>query len=317
MSVLGLFTRVAPISAEDRSDLEHYRRRMADVQRVCREAAAGNLEARILHVEGDGELSEALHAINDLLDLTDAYVREAGAALEAASQDRFHRVFLTTGMRGAFQRGAGVINKASANMANRARALAAAGEERRRLADELENTVMAAVETVASAATELSATAEVVTGVTKEASGEMERTTELVANFSEASAAIDGIIGVIKRVAEQTNLLALNATIEAARAGEQGRGFAVVAAEVKALSRQTTGATDEVAKKVAQIQGATREVSAAISGIGQTVGRVMNEIGGGGAGQSTGLVGAASELSRLAETLHHDMAKLVFDVRKN
>ncbi|WP_240048335.1 methyl-accepting chemotaxis protein [Crenalkalicoccus roseus] len=68
-------------------------------------------------------------------------------------------------------------------------------------------------------------------------------------------------------------MLALNATIEAARAGESGKGFAVVASEVKTLAGQTTKATEEIGRQIAEMQAATAAAVKAIRGIGTTVER--------------------------------------------
>ncbi len=70
---------------------------------------------------------------------------------------------------------------------------------------------------------------------------------------------IASIVDLIRQVAQRTNLLALNATIEAARAGEAGRGFSVVAQEVKSLASQTTTATNDIAKRIAELQMASGE----------------------------------------------------------
>jgi methyl-accepting chemotaxis protein len=78
--------------------------------------------------------------------------------------------------------------------------------------------------------------------------------------FETAMKRISNAVDSISGIARQTNLLALNATIEAARAGNAGRGFAVVAGEVKVLSKQTSGATAEIAATVTQLTGQLREL---------------------------------------------------------
>jgi methyl-accepting chemotaxis protein len=129
------------------------------------------------------------------------------------------------------------------------------------------------IETVAAGSEEMSASIREIAASAAEAAKvslgavDLARgTTETVAKLGESSTEIGHVIKVITAIAEQTNLLALNATIEAARAGEAGKGFAVVASEVKDLAQETAKATEDIARRVEQIQ---RDTGGAVGAIGE------------------------------------------------
>ncbi len=93
----------------------------------------------------------------------------------------------------------------------------------------------------------------------QEMQGEIEQLEQSIDALTRHHEDVGQVLDMIVTIAEQTNLLALNAAIEAARAGEQGRGFAVVADEVRALSKRTTDATDEVRKLMDTIRAGNQE----------------------------------------------------------
>ncbi len=98
-------------------------RSLAEITDVARRIGKGDLEARILHVRDDDPAAEAKLALNHMLDMTDAFIREAEATLQAALEGRFHRRFLRRGMHGRFFGAAETINQAVGNMAKNAQRL--------------------------------------------------------------------------------------------------------------------------------------------------------------------------------------------------
>jgi len=144
---------------------------LLEAAEVCRRAAAGDLEARVVDIhDAEPEVVTMCHELNHLLDQTDAFIREAAASLDHVAHDKFHRRLLERGLLGSFRRDASIINGATTAMGERSKELAALKEHQRKLADDLEAKVHTMAQVVAGAATELVASAQ-----------ELRRTAELAA----------------------------------------------------------------------------------------------------------------------------------------
>ncbi|MBF0203249.1 MAG: methyl-accepting chemotaxis protein [Desulfamplus sp.] len=114
--------------------------------------------------------------------------------------------------------------------------------------------VAAATEEMSATIGEVASNAEKARLVSEQAITQASEITRLMETLGQAAREIGQVTETITEISSQTNLLALNATIEAARAGEAGKGFAVVANEIKALAKQTAGATEDIKTKISGVQ---------------------------------------------------------------
>ncbi len=109
---------------------------------VCNAVRLGDFDQRLVLPKARGDIGKTADRINSLIDVNDAFVREASLALTAASEGKFYRKIRPEGMGGMFSHSVGKINAAIDMMAE-------ASKDRDRIIDELNDqiggTVKAAV----------------------------------------------------------------------------------------------------------------------------------------------------------------------------
>src|SRR3569833_3011978 len=286
---------------------------IAELARVTEAIAGGEPNAAVPHCDREDELGALARSIRVFQQamLSNA---ELNRTVSSDAEDRARRQSAVSAEIARFSRDIeatladlGVISEqmlaAPAQLATSADA--APGKTAR--AEAASSEASANVRDIASAADELSASVNEIDRqvaqsnvIAGKAVSEAEATNAAVQEMGDAAARIGDEVKLTTDIAEQTYLLALNATIEAARAGEAGRGFAVVAGEVKALSGQTSRATEEIRTQIAGMQRATARSIEAISAIEQTI-RQIGDISSAIAAAVTQQGAATQEIARGVE----------------
>lgn len=191
-------------------ELERHRSALRAITQVCQAAAAGNLEPRVEVLGDEPEFRAVRDALNTLLDLTDAYVRESSASLEYASQSKFYRRFLVRGMLGSFRSGAQTINSAIGAMEATQGRLDEQRSNQTRLADAFEEAVLGLSDQVAAAAVEMESASR---SLEQNAESTAERAGQVAENSMTAShavtvaaSAVEELASTVKSIEQQTEI---------------------------------------------------------------------------------------------------------------
>ncbi len=156
---------------------------IARVRAVCEAAAGGDFEARILNITETGDLGEMMHAINLLIDRTDAYMRESKACLQYVSRNQYFRLIAEKGMVGSFLESAETINRATYFLKER-------NDEFAKIAGQFEVQMKDVVESVSTSVCDLQTVSETVNRSSNDAN---ERSTTVAAGAEQASTNMQGV----------------------------------------------------------------------------------------------------------------------------
>jgi len=211
---------VSAESARPDSQVDEYREWMRQIAKVCEQAARGNLEPRLLRCHASEDIVRLVLAVNHLLDMTDAFVREAGAALDAAAHQKFYRKVIQRGLLGSFRLAAGLINQATDKMGQQAAELGRTELERKQLATavaEVAQSLGASVATIQSNAKDIRIAAENTSDKAASVAAASEETSAIVHDVASATERLNVTAAEIEERVRQSAAIVESAVAEADR----------------------------------------------------------------------------------------------------
>ena len=215
---------------------------IAELASVCEGARHGNLEARAMGRRDGGDLGRAQAEVNNMLDIVDAFVREASVSMDYVSRGKTFRKVLTRGLPGSFHIAADTINAGTDLMDHKLREVAQVSQQFAAGMDRVATTLT-------SASTELKDDAGAMAAAAEETS---RQSTAVASGSEEASASVQSV----------------------ASATEQ------LSASIVEISRQiqlSTAGTRQAVQEAAETNDKIRNLADAAQRIGDVV-KLINEV---------------------------------------
>ena len=194
-----------------------------EVAYVCRKAAQGELEARIMSERQAGRIGAIQKSVNDMLDITDAFQREASASMEYASRGKYFRKILARGLPGSFRRSATVINAGTDSLGRRVVEIADLARQFGTHLDQVAGTLMGAATDLESDAGQMAAAAEKTSVQTSGVLSASDQASRNVATVASAAEQLASSIAEINRQVTGSTASTARAVDEANRAGSEIR----------------------------------------------------------------------------------------------
>ncbi len=199
---------------------------------ICAAAAGGDLEVRILAAPEPGDIGRLQRSVNNLLDITDAFVREAKGSAHHVSKGKYFRKVLLQGLPGSFRNAARTLNDATERMEVQVKEFAA-------YIGELEKSIGTVVNGVSSAAGDMRSSAETMSRTASETSEQAvsvatagEQASANVQTVATAAEELSCSISEISRQIALSSAIARSGVDRAERANGTVRGLTDAAQKV-------------------------------------------------------------------------------------
>jgi methyl-accepting chemotaxis protein len=215
---------------------------IARMREVCAAAAKGDLEPRITAIPEDDELGELAWEINALLDMTNSFVREAAASMQAASEGRYYRKIILRGMGGEFRRSSKTINDGTEVMHLQAEEIASQRTRREDIARDFERMLRQEIDEVIEAAERMSQESQ---RLAEMAADTTARSTAVAAATEEATANVQAVASASEELASTIRDVSARAS-ESSRTTSRARNEADQTADRIRHLNESTARIDEV-----------------------------------------------------------------------